>query len=490
MQTLSEHNHVHLGFRSDVGRKRKQNEDSFAALQHDDLEGRLDGLFLVADGMGGMGGGDVASRIAVQSVTETIRAHLQQEETIDAAALLQASASAANSAVRAKREDQLTLRSMGSTLTCGILQGDTLTLGHIGDSRAYLLRQTRLRMLTNDHSPVWMEVQAGRMTREEAQQSRYRSSILRAVGIEPEVHADIITTVLEPGDTLLLCSDGLTTEVHETEIARILATAPDPQSACDRLIAAALREGGSDNITAIVARYGELSGEKALEEEDTPSESNMSPHSPSQLADSTPARSLNILSLFLVGVCFLQAATIAYLLLHTDSNRAAPSQHIVQPKASAPPITAAPTAYAHRVEIVSKTPLRSSFLYLLPGGDIAVVSKQNHLIEFSPNGLRQNRLMNDLIPPDQKLRRGTKKQQAAFAIAFDRDGNRYQIQPITDCIEKYTPEGTRISSDIGKGQLTSPTAIAVSSTGDIYVIDNDELKLIRADSNSASPTGN
>ena len=147
---------------------------------------------------------------------------------------------------------------MGTTCVAAILHDGVLTVGNAGDSRAYLLREGKLRQITEDHSQVWQEVLAGKMTREEAQKSKFRNAITKSIGLGGEVDADIKEFDLIEGDTLLLCSDGLTTEVGDQDIADILASAANAQAACERLTDAALRKGGSDNITVVVLRYGDF----------------------------------------------------------------------------------------------------------------------------------------------------------------------------------------------------------------------------------------
>ena len=143
---------------------------------------------------------------------------------------------------------------MGTTCVAAVVQGETLSVAHAGDSRAYLLRDGALERLTDDHSYVAEQVRAGAISEESAQRSRFRNVITRAVGIEPTITPDVSQRPVLPGDTLLLCTDGLTNMVPEDQIARTLQQAPSPQAAAERLIQLANRNGGKDNITAVVAR--------------------------------------------------------------------------------------------------------------------------------------------------------------------------------------------------------------------------------------------
>ena len=217
---------IQIGYKTDVGKKRKVNQDSYSILPADQLKGAFDTLLLVADGMGGRPGGDVASSIVAQVVPESVRSALADRNgnpaLIDTPKLLRDAITQANKSVRRKQEEVLEYSGMGTTCVVGALAGNLLTLAHVGDSRAYLLRDGILKQLTDDHSEVWEQVKAGNMTPEEAQHSRFRNIVSRALGTAnptPEVQS---VELLE-GDSLLICSDGLTTELDDPEIARIFA---------------------------------------------------------------------------------------------------------------------------------------------------------------------------------------------------------------------------------------------------------------------------
>ncbi|MGH9027716.1 MAG: Stp1/IreP family PP2C-type Ser/Thr phosphatase, partial [Acidimicrobiia bacterium] len=224
---------------TDVGRRRQGNEDGM--LVNDDL-----GLLAVADGMGGHQAGEVASATALESLRASVASGMAIREAIEAA----------NAAVFEKASGDPALAGMGTTLTAGTLAaGDTLILGHVGDSRGYLLRDGELRQVTEDHSLVEEMVRDGRITREQAENHPQRSIITRALGVDPAIEVDVSPVDLRDGDRILLCSDGLTTMVPEDAIAEILRREPDAHTAADRLIAAANAAGGDDNITAVVADF-------------------------------------------------------------------------------------------------------------------------------------------------------------------------------------------------------------------------------------------
>lgn len=221
--------------RTDVGRVRPGNEDAF--LVTDDAR-----LVAVADGMGGHQAGEVASATAIASLLEEV----EQGESIGDAV------SAANTAVVSRAADDLALRGMGTTLTAAVLDGANLVIGHVGDSRCYLLRDGSLRQVTTDHSVVAELVAAGEITEAEALVDPRRAMITRALGIDPSVEVDVLELAIAPGDRLLLCSDGLTTMVRDPAIAEILASEDDRQRAADELVEAANLAGGADNITVLV----------------------------------------------------------------------------------------------------------------------------------------------------------------------------------------------------------------------------------------------
>ncbi len=257
---------VHLVVRAatDVGRVRDHNEDAFL------VDDRL-GLFAVADGMGGHQAGEVASATAL----EALRA------AVTSGAGIRDAVTSANDAVYEKSTTDERLRGMGTTLTAGTLAaGDTLLLGHVGDSRGYLLRDHHLGRLTTDHSLVEELIQAGELTEEQAESDPRRSMITRALGIEPEVDVDLYPVQVVSGDRLLLCSDGLTGMVGEDRIEAVLTEEPDPNVAARRLIDAANAGGGIDNITVLVVDVVDAEGPTAAVPAVTAPEPEAAPPSP------------------------------------------------------------------------------------------------------------------------------------------------------------------------------------------------------------------
>jgi protein phosphatase len=236
---------------SDTGRQRSANEDSFL---------RSAPLFAVADGMGGAQAGEVASRIAAESFARAGR----EDEAPEA--YLREIAEEANRRIHRLAEADASRSGMGTTLTAALVEGDEISLAHVGDSRAYVFRDGALKQLTSDHSLVEELRRQGRLTDEQAAEHPQRSIITRALGPEPEVEVDTMTFRAKPGDVYLLCSDGLTTMIGDDAIARVLAEHEDLDDAVEELIRQANEAGGRDNITVIAFRLEEAEVGAEVEE--------------------------------------------------------------------------------------------------------------------------------------------------------------------------------------------------------------------------------
>jgi protein phosphatase len=240
-----------------VGRQRQHNEDSY--LVADEAK-----LFLVADGMGGHAAGEIASRIAVDSISEFILhtkeddgtwPHAYDEHLKRSTNRLMAALKLANARVLEAMKKDARLRGMGTTVVACLADEDTMSVAHVGDSRAYLIRAGALSRLTNDHSWVFEQVQAGMLTPEEAEKHPLRNVITRALGGALSVNPDASEIDSRPGDVYLLCSDGLTGMVPEEEILKLVTeNADDLEKACQQLIDTANERGGLDNVTAILVK--------------------------------------------------------------------------------------------------------------------------------------------------------------------------------------------------------------------------------------------
>jgi PPM family protein phosphatase len=223
------------GGATDQGQVREANEDGYV------VDRRLQ-LFAVADGMGGHRAGEVASATALEALRAAVASGTGIGDAI----------TSANSAVHGKASDDPELQGMGTTLTAVVPDGNGVLVGHVGDSRAYLLRDGELRQLTTDHSLVEELVREGRLTEEQAAVHPQRSIITRALGVDSNVEVDVYPVALQAGDRLMLCSDGLTTMLRPDAIAGLLRREPDPTRAANLLVDAANAAGGEDNITTIV----------------------------------------------------------------------------------------------------------------------------------------------------------------------------------------------------------------------------------------------
>jgi protein phosphatase len=241
---------------SHVGRQRQHNEDTFLVEPGAKL-------FLVADGMGGHAAGEIASRIAADSISEFILhtaeddgtwPHAYDDHLRRSTNRLMAALKVANGRVIEAMRKDARLRGMGTTVVASLVDGETLSFAHVGDSRAYLIRGSHMSRLTNDHSWVFEQVQAGMLTEEEAERHPLRNVITRALGGASSVVPDASEIECQPGDAYLLCSDGLTGMVPDDEILRIVVEHDQAEEAVRSLIELANERGGYDNVTAVLIK--------------------------------------------------------------------------------------------------------------------------------------------------------------------------------------------------------------------------------------------
>src|SRR5215216_90928 len=240
---------------SHPGRRRRHNEDSYVVQPP---------LFAVADGMGGAKAGEVASGLAAAAVQE--RDGEGQSGEARVAALIEE----ANRRVFRRASEDREASGMGTTMTVALVEGDEVAIGHVGDSRAYLIREGRLEQLTDDHSLVAELVRSGKITPEEADSHPQRSVITRALGTESDVDVDTFVIDAQQGDLFLLCSDGLTSMVDDERVRQIVDGArPDLERAARDLVDAANRAGGEDNITVVLFEIGAVEAAAAADETQT-----------------------------------------------------------------------------------------------------------------------------------------------------------------------------------------------------------------------------
>ncbi len=242
-----------LGIAIDAGQKRKHrpNQDSVGHYVDGSLNNKKMGkkgeFYVLADGMGGAAGGETASNLAVEL---TLNGYYRDDDD-NIPRSLNRIIQHANRHINQVANDDPTLYGMGTTIVASVLHNDTLYLAHVGDSRAYLLRNGQLKQLSEDHRLVQEQLRAGLLTEKEAAKHPYRNVLSRNLGAQAKVEPDLAKYELEQGDTLLLCSDGLSGEVSDKEIATVLRKY-EPAQAAHKLVDLANQHGGSDNISLIV----------------------------------------------------------------------------------------------------------------------------------------------------------------------------------------------------------------------------------------------
>ena len=220
---------------SHTGRKRRRNEDAYVFEPP---------LFAVADGMGGARAGDLASRLAAAAVRAGEVDGNGKERVVS---LIQQ----ANSSVYKRSSEDAEAAGMGTTMTVALVEDSVVTFGHVGDSRAYILREGALEQLTEDHSLVAELVRVGKLSPEEAESHPQRSVVTRILGTDPDVDVDTFTVDGRPGDVFLICSDGLTTMIGDDDIGRVLTERSSLDDAAKELVQLANKAGGEDNITVV-----------------------------------------------------------------------------------------------------------------------------------------------------------------------------------------------------------------------------------------------
>jgi serine/threonine protein phosphatase PrpC len=268
---------VELHAKSDVGRVRRGNEDNFLVLElsrqqtwtgtdgvnpPDELTqfelGDKGLVLVVSDGMGGALAGDVASRMAVDSVREMILGSESEDGCEPDASLVDCLKNAtvyANLAIHNKSQEDSRCAGMGATFTGAAIHGDLLDLVQVGDSRGYIIRKDQIRLATKDQSLVQQLVDVGQISEAEAETHMFRNVILQALGAQGDITPVTGRIRLRKGDTLLLCSDGLSGKLRSEDIQNIVSSNADLSKACDELVAEANNRGGEDNITVILARF-------------------------------------------------------------------------------------------------------------------------------------------------------------------------------------------------------------------------------------------
>jgi serine/threonine protein phosphatase PrpC len=252
--------------RTEVGCARERNEDSFLVLNLATGESGLQpqariqpleppGTILgVCDGMGGAAAGDVAARIALDALDRVMRERAPVVDVDSAEAALLCVVTTANRAVLDHAKANIDKRGMGTTLTAAALFGPDVVVVQVGDSRAYVKRGNMLQQITMDQNVVGQMIATGRLSPEQARTAKQRNMLLEAIGVQERVGPDLVRARVQAGDTLLLCSDGLTGPLEDRKVLELLIAHPDPVRACRALTEAACAQGGPDNVTVAIAR--------------------------------------------------------------------------------------------------------------------------------------------------------------------------------------------------------------------------------------------
>ena len=440
------HNLV-TAYKSEKG-KRPSNEDSCIILCAEEL-GDTDAMLVVADGMGGRASGEVASRIAVDSVRDVFLSE-QAAKDLNPIETLARGFRTANDAVFRKGSSAPNLEGMGTTCVTAAVKEGQAFYANIGDSRAYLLRDENITQLTEDHSLVAEKVKSGEISQDEARKSRFRNIITRAIGLEPDVHPDTGSIDLQTGDLLLLCTDGLTGPVSDTEIADIIRTSADTDEACSKLISTALKNGGTDNITVAIAAYGSISrsvGKKP------------------KTGKSIVSQLLSLLIGLLVGI----ALGLYPVRTLVEDWKAKPSAETIRQES-----TVEISAYQDPVTLINK-PIGDSVLAVDGNGYVLVADTQGQL-------LRVDSVRRVVYPiPSKDIIKPSSGPKSPY-VAVDKQGNLFISDPRQMRIAEYTRSGL-LMRGIAKGKLLNPGLISIGSDGSIYVIDSGYLKVIRPNIN-------
>jgi serine/threonine protein phosphatase PrpC len=239
--------------RTNKGLVRPNNEDNFTI----DIK---EGLLVVADGMGGHASGEIASKIAVDVIRDYIDGIHEgrsaqighyQEEFSEVTNRIGSAVRLANQAIYEAAQSNSGWQGMGTTIAAVMINGSSLSIAHVGDSRVYLVRAGNIELLTDDHSVVYEQVKRDLLTKEEAKKSEMKNLLTRALGSSPEVEVDYDELTLADGDVLVLCTDGLNSMVSDDDILSVVLLTNDPDQACEKLIDMANKAGGKDNITVI-----------------------------------------------------------------------------------------------------------------------------------------------------------------------------------------------------------------------------------------------
>ena len=263
-----------IGYRTDVGKRKELDEDSIIVVRSSTVyESQVlhAALLVLADGMGGHNAGEIASQLASKRVAEEIMRIMfkKNQNTLSyevIRVLFQESISQASREIFAYAKKHREFKGMGTTITAALVLGNNVYIGHVGDTRVYIVHEKHINQITRDHSLVQKMIEQREITKEEARTHPQKNIITRAVGVYEDVEVDTFREHIYGDDYLLICCDGLTDLVTDEEIQEVVVMCDDPQKICDVLVEKAIERGGHDNISIIVARFDELDKRNILTE--------------------------------------------------------------------------------------------------------------------------------------------------------------------------------------------------------------------------------
>lgn len=469
---------LYIGARTDAG-LRDNNEDCVAVIRDTDVKINANAVLIIADGMGGRASGEHASACAVDTVRETLESLLAVGEGVpppyeDA---LASAMRRANARVYEMSRATAGKKGMGTTCITAVIGDGSLSLAHVGDSRAYLLRDGILRRLTEDHSYIQDQVRSGNLSDHDARNSRFRHVITRAIGVEATVNPDFQSHSLQEGDILLLCTDGLSGVVDEAGMIQIMTRTLNAQAASDYLIDAAKRQGSKDNISNIVVRYGGEPEPPIDEAVALPLETDGFP----------VVRPVRGTSLWAMVASLLLGALLMFLALWTYTTYHH-ARHPVARRAPAPAVAPPPPAPAVPADYLPPRLLLAGDVLgdIIAGSDTGVVvADASTGALWSVNTIGQVRQVGALPAPRSRRDRYSSRHDFGrsdgpeYFIAADNSGRTYVSSPSEQVIRRYSADGV-FERTIDQGLLQHPQALWVARNGDIYVIDNGKLNLIAA----------
>ena len=485
---------VNAGAKTDKG-QRPNNEDHFAVVDTRRRQMRADGVLIIADGMGGRNFGEQAAETAVETVEEALAELLDIRQEAGEVVIGDALASAlrkANARVYELSSADEDRKGMGTTCVAAVIEGERLYVAHAGDSRAYLLRDGALIQITADHSYVAEQVRAGAITEEGARRSRFRNIITRAVGIEPTLEAEVSEAEVKPGDVVLLCTDGLSNMVDEEDIARTLTQVSSPQAAADKLVGMANKNGGKDNITAVVARLQTGTRTLRMQVADF-----VRPSAPAHAdaehsngvhalpASARPRRSVLWPSLAVLFLALGVGASgwLSHILTRDGYTFQAAPPFAVKPLPPPPPHPLDPAHVAYdNPAIFYYTPVRGSFLAVSPqDGTVTVAALSGTVLGLAPpDGSVRYKYSLPFLKPQAPAPAGALGANGVtLHTATDPQGNLYISDAVAKTVTKYSSNGELLGL-VAHLSLKNPQAIGAAPDGTVYLIDAERLKVFRA----------